>query len=133
MINILPALSITALSLAASSTAFVQNHHAISRMKSSTQLHLFEGLGLDKAFEDAGPLGKGITVGKIQVALTVGGNERQNKDSIFATLEKQARNNDDIGSSYDDDYDEGYGDSHLSKVSSRQLNIFVVCCCILSA
>ena len=132
MINILPALSIVALSLAASSTAFVQNHHA-KRVKSSTQLHLFEGLGLDKAFEDAGPLGKGITVGKIQVALTVGGNERQNKDSIFATLEKQARNNDDIGSSYDDDYDEGYGDSHLSKVSSRQLNIFVVCCCILSA
>jgi len=102
------------LSLAVSSMAFAPTlparHYSTS---SSTGLQFFEGL--DKAFEDSGPLGKGITVGKVQVALAVSGAERTSRDSIFAILEKQARNNGDIGSSYDDDYDEGYGDSHLSK------------------
>ncbi|KAL7551897.1 hypothetical protein ACHAWF_015103, partial [Thalassiosira exigua] len=74
---------------------------------SNTRLRFFEGL--DKAFEDEGPLGKGITVGKVQVAMQVSGR------SMFATLESYARD-DDIGSSYDDDYEEGYGDSHLSKM-----------------
>jgi len=104
------------LSLAALSAAFAPTPplNRINDAASSTRLHLFDGLG--KAFEDAGPLGKGITVGKIQVAIAVSGAERTSSDSIFAMLEKHARNNDDIGSAYDDDYDEGYGDSQLSKM-----------------
>jgi len=115
-------LLLIALSQATSSTAFAPallgGHPAVasSRTTTTTGLHLFEGLGLDKAFEDAGPLGKGITVGKIQVALAVNGAERTSSDSIFAILEKHARNNEDVGGSYDDDYDEGYGDSQLSKM-----------------
>lgn len=102
------------LSLAASSVAFAPSPHDRQYFTShSTRLHFFEGL--DKAFEDSGPLGKGITVGKVQVALAVNGAERTSRDSIFAVLERQARNNENIGSSYDDAYDEGYGDSHLSK------------------
>jgi len=54
-------------------------------------------------------------VGKMQVALRVSGAERTSSDSIFALLENQARNSNGVGSSYDSDYDEGYGDSHLSK------------------
>jgi hypothetical protein len=84
---------------------------------SSTRLHFFERL--DKAFEDAGPLGKGITVGKVQVALSVDGTERASGDSILALLEKHGRASDggaDVGSTYDDDYDDGRGDSHLSKM-----------------
>lgn len=108
------------LSLAASSAAFAPstppNRQYLKPFSSTTRLHLFEGLGLDKAFEDAGPLGKGITVGKIQVALAVSGAERTASDSIFAVLEKHARNNDAVGSSYDDDYKDGYGDSQLSKM-----------------
>lgn len=104
------------LSLAASSAAFAPTPtlNGINFASSSTRLHLFEGIG--KAFEDAGPLGKGITVGKVQVALAVSGAERTSSDSIFAMLEKHARNNDDIGGAYDDDYNEGYGDSQLSKM-----------------
>ncbi|KAL7534101.1 hypothetical protein ACHAXR_008366 [Thalassiosira sp. AJA248-18] len=106
----------TILSLAASSTAFspAPLNGQYSSSSSSTRLHFFEGL--DKAFEDAGPLGKGITVGKVQVGLAVSGAERTESDSIFAMLEKHARNNDDIGSSYDADYEDGYGDSELSKM-----------------
>ena len=84
-------------------------------ISSSTQLHLFENLGIDKVFEDSGPLGKGITVGKVQVALQVSAEERTSPNSIFGVLEKHARNNDHI-SSYDQDYEDGYGDSALSKM-----------------
>ena len=107
------------LTLAASSSAFTSPAAVLDRRKigtpSSTQRPFFEGL--DKAFEDEGPLGKGITVGKVQVALSVGGAERTAGDSIFATLERHARN-EEAGSAYDDDYDEGPGDSELSKVSA---------------
>jgi hypothetical protein len=81
----------------------------------TTQLNLFENLGIDKVFEDSGPLGKGITVGKVQVALQVSAEERTSPNSIFGVLEKHARNNDNI-SSYDSDYEDGYGDSALSKM-----------------
>lgn len=107
-------------SLVASCGAFapaplVRQDFASSSSGSSTRLHFFEGL--DKAFEDAGPLGKGITVGKVQVALSVSGAERTASDSIFAVLERHAReSDDDVGSSYDDDYEDGYGDSQLSKM-----------------
>lgn len=50
----------------------------------STQLHFF-----DKMFEESGPLGKGITVGKVQVAVLC--NDRSS-NSIFASLEKCASN-----------------------------------------
>jgi Protein of unknown function (DUF1517) len=49
---------------------------------SRTQLHLF-----DKIFEEEGILGKGITVGKVQVALT---SPSRGPDSIFGMLEKEA-------------------------------------------
>jgi len=42
----------------------------------------------DKMFEEEGPLGKGITVGKISVALI---SEDRGKDSIFGLLEDNAR------------------------------------------
>mmetsp|Transcript_31578 Transcript_31578/g.46599 ORF Transcript_31578/g.46599 Transcript_31578/m.46599 type:complete len:260 (+) Transcript_31578:172-951(+) len=51
---------------------------------SSTQLYFF-----DKVFEESGPLGKGITVGKVQVAVL--SNDRSS-NSIFSLLEKSARN-----------------------------------------
>lgn len=51
---------------------------------SSTQRNLFEQFG--KVFEESGPLGKGITVGKIQVAL-----QCKDRSGIFQELEKSAR------------------------------------------
>ena len=103
------------LPLAASSTAFAPI--PLTRSSSTaTQIHLFDRINLDKVFEDDGPLGKGVQVGKVQVALQVSGDERTSPNSIFAVLEKHARNNDNIGSSYDDDYEDGYGDSKLSKM-----------------
>ncbi|KAL7502121.1 hypothetical protein ACHAWX_000463, partial [Stephanocyclus meneghinianus] len=72
----------------------------------------------EKAFEEEGPLGKGITVGKIQIALSLSGPERTSKDSILSLLENSARNSEDtLG--YDDDYEDGYGDSHLSQMCHK--------------
>jgi hypothetical protein len=87
------------------------------RTKTSTEINLFDGFEnpLDKVFEEQGPLGKGITVGKVQVAINVSGSERTSKDSIFAKLAQHARA-DDTSSGYDDDYEDGYGDSKLSKM-----------------
>ena len=100
-------------------SAFTPTLSSTSRKRqdttSSTQFHLFENLGIDKVFEDSGPLGKGITVGKAQVALQVSAEERTSPNSIFGVLEKHARKNDNI-SSYDSDYEDGYGDSALSKM-----------------
>mmetsp|Transcript_9993 Transcript_9993/g.17082 ORF Transcript_9993/g.17082 Transcript_9993/m.17082 type:complete len:258 (-) Transcript_9993:168-941(-) len=88
-----------------------------ARTATSTELNLFDGFEnpLDKVFEEEGPLGKGITVGKVQVAINVPGSERTSKDSIFAKLAQHART-DDTNSGYDDDYEDGYGDSKLSKM-----------------
>ena len=85
----------------------------------TTRLHFFERL--DKAFEDDGPLGRGITVGKVQVALNVDGIERASggENSIFAVLEKHGRDDgsdDDEDYDDDDDLDAGGGDSKLSKM-----------------
>lgn len=52
---------------------------------SSSQLQLF-----DKMFEQEGALGKGITVGKVQVALDA---LNRGPDSIFAVLEKESARN----------------------------------------
>lgn len=81
----------------------------------TTQIHLFDGFGnpLEKVFEEDGPLGKGITVGKVQVAINVSGAERVAKDGIFAKLAQHARADSD---GYDEDYEDGYGDSKLSKM-----------------
>jgi len=49
----------------------------------NTQLHLFEQFG--KVFEESGPLGKGITVGKVQVAL-----QCKDRSGIFRDLEQAA-------------------------------------------
>ena len=46
---------------------------------------------IGKLFEEKGPLGKGITVGKIQVSLAA--NDRTSPTSIFSLLERQASNN----------------------------------------
>jgi len=53
-------------------------------MTSSTQLNFF-----DKIFEESGPLGKGITVGKVQVSVLC---TDRSSNSIFPALEKSARN-----------------------------------------
>lgn len=45
-------------------------------------------LGLFKLFEDSGPLGKGITVGKVQVALSC---PNRSSGSLFGQLEKISR------------------------------------------
>eukprot|EP00804_Cyclotella_cryptica_P005917 CCRYP_000192-RA/>CCRYP_000192-RA protein AED:0.01 eAED:0.01 QI:110/1/1/1/1/1/2/1165/258 len=84
---------------------------------SKTALNIF-GEAFEKAFEEEGPLGKGITVGKIQIALSLSGPERTSKDSILSLLENSARNSEDtLG--YDDDYEDGYGDSHLSQMCHK--------------
>ena len=85
--------------------------------KTSTEINLFDGFEnpLDKVFEEEGPLGKGITVGKFQVAINVPGSERTAKDSIFSKLAQHARA-DETSSGYDDDYEDGFGDSKLSKM-----------------
>lgn len=54
----------------------------------ATQLNLFDQLGqFGKVFEESGPLGKGITVGKVQVAL-----QCNDRSGVFQDLEKSARN-----------------------------------------
>jgi hypothetical protein len=88
-----------------------------SSSTTTTRLHFFERL--DKAFEDDGPLGKGITVGKFQVALNVDGIERASgENSIFAVLEKHGRDvcDDDEDDDDDDDDSDAGGDSKLSKM-----------------
>ncbi|KAL3802724.1 hypothetical protein ACHAW5_003975 [Stephanodiscus triporus] len=116
------------LALASSSTAFIAPAPLVrhddaagsaSASTSTTRLHFFERL--DKAFEDTGPLGRGITVGKVQIALTVDGRERSSSDesSIFAVLERHGRDSSassDVGGEYDDDYADGRGDSRLSRM-----------------
>ncbi len=111
----------TILALATSSTAFfapapltTRDFSLLSRKSGLHKLRIFKGL--DKAFEEAGPLGKGITVGKVQIALAVNATERKSNDSVFGVLEKHARNNSNNKSSYDNDYEDGYGDSQLSKM-----------------
>jgi hypothetical protein len=79
---------------------------------SSTSLSIFRE-ALNKAFEEEGPLGKGITVGKLQIALSLTGPERTSPDSILSLLEESSRQDPE---GYDDDYEDGYGDSHLSKM-----------------
>jgi uncharacterized membrane protein len=44
----------------------------------------------NKMFEESGPLGKGITVGKVQVALQC--RDRNPKSSIFGLLEEKTNN-----------------------------------------
>jgi hypothetical protein len=46
----------------------------------------------DKVFEEAGPLGKGVTVGKVQLALR---SHDRGSSSIFSILEEEARLTDD--------------------------------------
>jgi len=62
-----------------------RQHAAFTTMaqRLSSPLNLF-----DKIFEEEGPLGKGITVGKVSVALI---SEDRGPDSIFALLEENAR------------------------------------------
>jgi uncharacterized membrane protein len=55
-------------------------------------LHLFEQFG--KVFEESGPLGKGITVGKVQVAL-----QCKDRSGIFRELEQAAATASSSGSS----------------------------------
>jgi len=59
------------------------HHNVRCPSASRTALHFF-----DKMFEESGPLGKGLTVGKVQVALTCGDRSRS---SIFGVLEEKAR------------------------------------------
>jgi len=56
----------------------------INPIRPSTQLNLFGDLS--KVFEESGPLGKGITVGKVQIAL-----QCKDRSGIFQELESAAR------------------------------------------
>ena len=68
---------------------FVQNQIAPGASTTAARTPRFQPLFLfDKLFEEEGPLGKGITVGKISVALV---SEDRGKDSIFGLLEDNAR------------------------------------------
>jgi hypothetical protein len=69
---------LAALTLAAS---FVPNTNTfVGKSQSSSHLQLF-----NKMFEESGPLGKGITVGEVQVALV------STDRSLFKLLEQKAR------------------------------------------
>jgi hypothetical protein len=72
--------------LAVLSNAFVQQQQP-SRRAFVRELHIF-----DKLFEEQGMLGKGITVGKVQVALM---SVDRSKDSIFGLLQSKAANSGD--------------------------------------
>jgi hypothetical protein len=61
-------------------------------VKRSNARHQTKSFLFDKVFEEEGPLGKGITVGKVQVALTA---TDRGRDSIFGLLEEHASNPDD--------------------------------------
>ena len=66
--------------------AFSKNHLMTSSgVPSSSKMNMIFG----KMFEEEGPLGKGITVGKVQVALSV--TDRTSSSSIFRTLEQASR------------------------------------------
>ncbi|KAL3796878.1 hypothetical protein HJC23_008831, partial [Cyclotella cryptica] len=67
-----------------------------------------------KVFEEEGPLGKGITVGMIQIALSLSCQERALKESIWSLLENSVRSSEGtLG--YVIDNQDGYRDSHLSQ------------------
>lgn len=108
---------LVAFTLTGSNFSLLQRQHATTKRptRTTTEIHLFDGFEnpLEKAFEEEGPLGKGITVGKVQIAINVSGEERVAKDGIFAKLAQHARS--DTGG-YDEDYEDGYGDSKLSKM-----------------
>lgn len=108
---------LVAFTLTGNDFSLLQRQHATTNRptRATTEIHLFDGFEnpLEKAFEEEGPLGKGITVGKVQIAINVSGEERVAKDGIFAKLAQHARS--DTGG-YDEDYEDGYGDSKLSKM-----------------
>jgi len=68
----------------------VFNNKVLTYNIESSSLHLFGDLG--KVFEESGPLGKGITVGKVQVALQA---SDRSSSSIFGLLEKKAKSSGD--------------------------------------
>jgi uncharacterized membrane protein len=74
--------------VAFSSVAFVQSPRlsqsfVTAQRPRKSHLNVF-----DKMFEESGPLGKGITVGKVQVVLR---SPDRGASSIFAILEEEAR------------------------------------------
>ena len=72
--------------VAPSRVAFNKNHlMTYSGVSSSSTLNMIFG----KMFEEEGPLGKGITVGKVQVALST--TDRSSSTSIFRILEQASR------------------------------------------
>lgn len=64
-----------------------QFYHDQTKEKQTSTINLF-----DKVFEEEGPLGKGITVGKVQVALMA---PDRSKSSIFGLLDDAGRSSDD--------------------------------------
>lgn len=76
--------SLSTLLVATSAAAFVISPSSNIRTQQRTQLNLF-----DKIFEEEGTLGKGITVGKVQVALNA---LDRGSGSIFDMLEDHAKN-----------------------------------------
>jgi len=69
------------------------SHHIYPRIhsrSSNIQLNIPLSMIFGKLFEDSGPLGKGITVGKVQVALSI--QDRHSPSSIFKLLARSTRN-----------------------------------------
>ena len=66
-----------------SSSFALQGRWGLVRSRQQSSLYFF-----DKVFEEEGPLGKGITVGKIQVSLM---SPDRGKGSIFKMLEDNSR------------------------------------------
>ena len=67
----------------AKNQAFFRNANVQIPNKDITALNFF-----DKIFEESGPLGKGITVGKVQLSLL---SSDRSSSSIFGMLEKSSR------------------------------------------
>jgi hypothetical protein len=106
----------TLLALATPTASFtpIQAVNHVTLERTPTSLHIF-GEAFDKAFEEEGPLGKGITVGKLQIALSLSASERTSPTSILRLLEDSARD-DAITEDYDDESYDYAGDSHLSQM-----------------
>lgn len=89
LLALLAALSQLAL-LAPTASAFTSTVSSTSVLTKAPPLNYRQSRlnVFDKLFEEAGPLGKGVTVGKVQVALR---SPERGSSSIFSILEEEAR------------------------------------------
>lgn len=93
-------LALVEIALCFTSVEFIptrNNFRKVSRSLKSDGSHLTPLALFDKLFEEEGPLGKGITVGKVQIALLTSDRSRS---SIFGVV-KDAVAEHSVGTSYD--------------------------------